>query len=215
MNELDFSFIEYPDYILTETSTKIKSKNLGEKFALIQSFFMDYLKEYHIPVNLIRLEGTNSLKIQQHQRFPFYIKILNVVDKRTAKLFSKKEGEVLTLPIIEYHYLQPNNSLISESHIISFDLSSVEDLKVMNRICSKVNAVLKSFFERRDLQLAEFVCCFGKKGNKVMLVDDFTPKSIKAIPVNGNNGDNIDPYKLNNAQSLKKYTDLLYNLMSL
>jgi len=213
LDQLDYVVMEYSDYFEENGERKFRSKNLGEKFASINSFFLDYLKEYHIPSAFVKIQGSNSLKYIKHGRLPFIIKILNVVDKRTARIFSKKENVSLSLPIFEMHYGTGKETLISDSHLLAFDLCTNDDLKIIYRICSKVNAVLRSFFERRDAVLAEVSLAFGKGEEKIYLVDDFTPKSIKIIPTNKDDKW-VNPYKLDTLAIVKKYTDHLYNLMS-
>jgi phosphoribosylaminoimidazole-succinocarboxamide synthase len=208
-----YQTIEYQDFILDFSNNKIKSKNLGEKFAFINSYFLDYLKEYHIPTSFCRLENKTHLKYLKHDKFPFSIRILNIIDKRTSRIFHKKENENLPLPVFELHYGNGKDSLISESHLITFDLCNIEDSKVINRMCSKINAVLKSFFERRNSLLAEVTCHFGKSEDKIFLVDDFTPASLKVLPLNKNDH-YIDPYKFGTSAEIKQYTDHLFNLMS-
>jgi phosphoribosylaminoimidazole-succinocarboxamide synthase len=80
-------------------------------------------------------------------------------------------------------------------------------------MCSKINAVLKSFFERRNSLLAEVTCHFGKSEDKIFLVDDFTPASLKVLPLNQNDR-YPDPYKFGTSAEIKQYTDHLFNLMS-
>ncbi len=209
----DFLVIEYPDYFEVTDEKTVKCKDLGNKFALLSTFFFDYLKEYHIPSAFFKNHDGNKLKFLKYTRFPFHVKLLNTVDKRTSKIFSRKEGEHLNLPIMEYHMGNYKDTLISESHVVSFDICSSEDLKLISRICSKVNVVLKSFFERRNYFLAEFRCHFGMIDDKIYLVDDFSPKSIKIIPFDAE-GKWHDPYKLTTSSEIKNYTDELMNLIS-
>jgi phosphoribosylaminoimidazole-succinocarboxamide synthase len=211
MNEHNHLIIEYHDFI-QENGNKIKCKNLGEKFAFINSFIFDYLKEYFIPVAYIKTEPKGHLHFLKHQKFPFSVKILNVADKRIAKIFSVKEGSNLNIPILEYHYGTAKDSCISDNHLISFDICTNEDIRIINRICSKVNAVLRSYFERRNGSLIEISCYFGKSEDKIFLVDDFTPRSMKVVPLN--NDLNIDPHRFATSSDIKKYTDFLYNMMS-
>ncbi len=211
MDNQDYLVVEYKDFY-TSNGKKIKVKDLGEKFAAINSFFFDYLKGYNIPVAFVRAKE-NKLNFLKYSKYPFSVKILNVIDKRTAKIFSKKEGELIGLPIFEIHYGNGKESVISESHVITFDLCTNEELKLINRICSKINAVLKSFFERRSYYLAEATCSFGKSEDKIFLVDDLTPQSLKIIPAN-NNITEVDPYLFNTSAQIKHYTDHLFNLMS-
>ncbi len=209
----NYLLIEYPDFIIDEKNKKIRAKGLGERFASINSFFMDYLKGYHIPSSFVKNHSKSVLKHMSFEKLNFYIKILNVVDKRTAKIFTKKEYELLNVPIFEYHFDNGRDSLVSESHLIAFDFCCYEDLKLIRRISSKVNAVLKSFFERRNETLAEVKCYFGKHEDKLYVIEDFTPRSIKTIPIEKNNK-TLDPYKITTPKQLRKYTDHLLKLTS-
>jgi phosphoribosylaminoimidazole-succinocarboxamide synthase len=213
LDNSEYTVQEYPDYFQNGGDKKIKSKDLGEKFASINAFFFDYLKEYHIPSAFVKNADRNVLKFIRYTKFPFSVKILNITDRRTAKIFGDKEGKILSLPLYEFHYGEGKDSLISESHLIAYKLCTNEDLKLINRICSKINAVLKSFFERRNLLLAEVSCNFGKSAEKIYLVDDFTPKSLKVLPVSKEDKWG-DPYKLTTSSQIKNYTDQIYNLMS-
>ncbi len=207
----NYVLVEYSDYYYNGNSNKTKVKDLGSKFAAINSFFLDYVKGYHIPTAFIKNEEPNSLRFMKNDRLLFSIKILNILDKRTAKIFGQKEGEQLNLPVFEYHFGNQKDTLVSESALIAFDLCTNEDLKLINRICSKVNAVLKSFFERRNEILAEVNCNFGKAEDKIYLVDDFTPRGLKIIPA-VEDDKWVDPYKMSSSSEVRKYTDYLFSL---
>jgi len=213
LDDQNFTLLSYPDFFTNGGNKKVKVKDLGKKFALINSFFLDYLKEYHIPAGFIKIQDKNSLKFIKHKRFAFSVKILNLVDKRTAKIFSKKEGDSFSLPVFEYHYGEGKDTLVTESHLITFDLCTIEELKLINRICSKVNAVMRAFFERRGEIMAEVNCNFGISEGKIYLVDDFTPKSLKIIQ-NSPDSKWINPYKIDTLAKARKYTDHLFKLMS-
>ncbi len=209
----NFTAIEYSDAIQLNGSKKIRVKGLAEKFAAINGYFLEYLREYHIPTAFHKIHNKVIIKQVKFNLLGFNIKIANVADKRTAKLFPTKESEPLSLPIFEYHLNGEKDSLITESHLIAFDLCSYDDIKLMGRICSKVNAVLKAYFERRGETLAEFVCIFGKVDNKLFVVDDFTPLSIKLLP-SPKNFKAVNPFKLSTPNDIKKYTDHLFQLIS-
>lgn len=210
--EMNNIVVEYPDYLEIDAHKRIKCKDLGRKFAFINSYIFEYLKEFHIPVGFIKGDKKNSLIFYPHTRFPFSTKVLNHADKHLSKIFSLKENSPLSIPIVEYHYNDSRDSCISENHLISLDICSNDDLKLINRICSKINAVLKSFFERRGAELIEISCFFGKSEDRLLVVDDFTPRGIKISPQNSEN--NLKLYKFSTSSEIKKYTDYFFNLMS-
>lgn len=211
-DEGNYQLLEYLDSYQVD-GKKVKVKDLGKKVALISSFFFDYLKEYHIPTTFLRRDGENLLKFSTYKELAFRVKILNHADKRNAKIFGMKDGDELNLPVFEFHYGCGKESLISESHLISFDLCNTEDMKLITRICSKINAVLKSFFERRNENLAEVCCHFGKNDDKLFLIGDFSPASIKIYPKD-DSGKWVNPYKLTTAAEVRKYSDHLFNIAS-
>ncbi|MCZ6701429.1 MAG: hypothetical protein O6940_00140 [Ignavibacteria bacterium] len=210
-DDLNYSKVEYPDYFFPSKNKKVKVKDLGKKFTAINSFFFDYLKEFHIPCAYIKIQHNNSLLYLKHHQLPFSIKILNAANKRTARIFSMREGSSLQLPVFEYHFGNARDSLVSESHLIAFDLCTHDNLKIINRICFKINAVLKAFFERRGETVAEVTCSFGIYENKIYLIDDFSPLSLKVLP-NGNIDKWTNPYMLNSSSEMRKYTDFLFNI---
>jgi phosphoribosylaminoimidazole-succinocarboxamide synthase len=212
-DEKNYQLVEYEDFFYTENKKKIRVQNLGFKFAAINSFFCEYLKEFNIPCTYIKKIGKKSILHLKSSRFPFTVKVINCADKRISKIFSIKPGTNLSLPVIEYHHGDSQDSLICESHLISFNLCSYDDFKFINRICSKLNAVIKSFFERRSEIFIEMICKFGKHGDKILLTEGFTPLSLKILRLK--EGEKFpDPYKLDTASLMRRYTDHLHNFTS-
>ena len=205
--------VEYHNFFITEKNKKVTAKNLGEKTALLNSYFFEYLKGYNIPCAFVKKAEHKSLQLLNTSDFRFRVKILNAADGRTAKVFSIKHGSSLELPILEYHFGDSKESVITESHIISFNLCSYEELKMINRLCSKINAIVKSFFERRNISLLELTCRFGKFDGKIYLIGDFSPVSIKAL--DSKKEENLpDPYKIETAAQMNKYSEYLIKLTS-
>ncbi len=185
---------------------KSKVKNIAENFRIINSFFLDYLKSYNIQTGFLRTEDEKII-FQKHSFIPFKIKVLNIADKRTAEIFGKNFGETLLHPVYEFRLGNNEGNLISETCLTAFDVCSVEEIKAMKRACSKVNAVLKSFFERRNTTLAEFFCSFGKTEDKIIVTGNFTPASFKLIY------NDVNPYDFTTINQFKKYIDNISGLI--
>lgn len=197
--------IEYSDYIkLNRRKTKIEE--IGNKFAQINAFFLDYLNAYNIPTGFISTQK-NRIILNNHIRFLFEITILNVINSRMAGLFGKNEGEILSIPVFEFRIGNSEDNFVNESHLISLDLCTNEEIKIIKRICSKINAVLKSFFDRRNCILAEYKCSFGKESEKIFVVNNFTPKSLIIMT------NNINANKINKPGEFRNYTDFIFNLI--
>lgn len=204
--------VEYTDTVLLDKK-KIKVKDIGIKTCELSHFFFEYATGFQIPTAYVKKDDKTTLKFVNNKPFSFTVKILNRADKRIAKIFGLKEHSELKLPVFEFHYGEGKDTLISESHLISFDLCNQEDMKIILRISSKVNAVLKSFFERRNEILSQLSCTFGKFEEKICLSGDFSPFGLKVYPMEDNKKW-IDPEKMSTAVEIKKYTDFLYNIVS-
>ena len=209
--EADLKLVEYNDFFFTPKNVRVAAKKYGEKSALLNVFFSEYLKTFHIPSAFIKISDQKELQYLTIKNYPFRIKLINAADSRTAKIFSIKSGTQLELPIQEYHYGDSKDSIISESHIISFNLCSYDELKFIGRLCSKVNAVLKSFFERRNASLVELTCIFGKFEEKIYLAGDFSPMSLKIVRQNAED-EFPAPYKIETSAQMNKYADFLLKL---
>jgi len=207
----DYKLVEYYDYFVTNKNKKVNLKHLGEKTAQISSYFFEYFKGYNIPCAFVEKESKKKVKLLNTDDFGFQIKIINSTDFRTAKIFSVKKGSPLQIPLIEYHYGSSKDSLVTESHLISFDLCTYDEFKLMNRLCSKINAILASFLERRNTLLLELMCIFGKFEGKIYLVGDFSPGSIKVFD-NKETEKLPDPYKIESFAQMRKYSDYLLKL---
>lgn len=212
-SEQSNELIEYKDFFTAQKNKSLRVKNFGEKSAFLNSFFFDYLKGYNIPIAYLKKSGKRNLEFLKFVPYQFRIKILNNADTRTAKIFSIKPGAPLELPIHEFHFGDSKDSIISESHIISFNFCNYDELKMVNRFCSKINAIVKSFFERRNVSLVELTCIFGKFEGKIYLVGDFSPMSIKILD-DRQNEKLTDLSKIETSAQMKKYTDYLLKLTS-
>lgn len=202
--------MEYKDILNLDSRKVFKIKGLGGNFLTINSFFLDYLNAYNVPTAYRKTED-NSILLQKHSIYPFSITISNIIDKRTSRIFDKPEGTFLVLPVFEYRFGSNKDNLVTESHLISLDILPIEELKMIKRICSKVNAVLKSYFERRNTFLAEISCSFGKDEEKIFITDDFTPVSLKILPLD-TGVKQINPYKIKTAADYKEYVEFILSL---
>ncbi|RJP68304.1 MAG: hypothetical protein C4539_09075 [Ignavibacteriales bacterium] len=199
--------LDYTDHV-SFNKKQFTLDGSGEKLKIINAFFLDYLNAYNI---ITGYKGTvdKGIIFEKHSRYPFCVKIQNVADKENAKVFGVKEGTPLQTSLITFLY---NSSFsISDSHFLAYNICPLEEIKMIRRICSKVNVVLKSYFERRNLSLSEILCYFGFEDNRIYVVDDFTSLSIKLK--SEVKGLFKEPYKISTANDFAVYTDFFINLI--
>jgi phosphoribosylaminoimidazole-succinocarboxamide synthase len=108
--------------------------------------------------------------VRNTEMIPVEILIHNIKNKNFSKRFGIEEGKELPNPVIEYYY--KNNSdhkaMMNNSHIMALDIATTEELKIIERLISKINAVLKSFYLRRQLEVVDIKLELGRLKNKIM-----------------------------------------------
>ena len=194
----------FDDFFVIDSKTRKKIKDYGEFSAKVSAFFFEYVKEYHIPVAYEQIHAAGNLKMVPTEEFPVYIKILNTSNKNFSKMFALGKNTPLQIPVFENYLSADSNYQLNEHHIISFGILPLADFKMIGRIATKVNVILKSYFERRNLLLSEMTCTFGRSGDKIVLLGRFTPDSFKLIPKD----DPENEFALSTPSSIKKYLEL-------
>ncbi len=200
-----------PSSIQLPSGKKIRYKSLPEDYTKLNRFFFEYLTSFNIPVLYEGVNDDGSILLTDHVQYPFFVRVINHLDSANALIFGKNTWEPYPLPVFEYGLNDLINTPISKDQIISIGLASVEDLKLMSRLCTKINAILKSFFERRNSTVFSFSCLFGKAGEKIAITGDFFFPMLQII----NNPDmtetGADYFLLDDSAELKKHVEFLLN----
>lgn len=153
----------------------------GEINNAISSFLFDYLENYHIPTHFLEVLSANQMLVRKLDIIPVEVVLRNVAAGSLCARYKIPEGTVMEYPILEY-YLKSDelhDPMINEYHAYAFGHASPDETKAINRIASKVNAILKSFFDRRNLVLVDFKLEFGKKGSEIFLADEISPDTCR------------------------------------
>jgi phosphoribosylaminoimidazole-succinocarboxamide synthase len=205
----EISIKDFSDIVTINKKLKFRSKNIAESLAKINSFFFDYLLQYNIPLPQLISKTPTSFIHQQVSFIPLRLKILNAFDKKNSRIFQKKEFEQLQIPLFEFYLGDELQHFVSESHLLSFEIVDASEIKMMLRIASKANVVIKSFFERRNFNFTEFNSFFGKYEDKVFMLGDFSPIGLHIIP-NQIEDQTINPNKILTSKQFRKYTDIIH-----
>lgn len=153
----------------------------GEINNSISSFLFEYLENYHIPTHFIQKLSQTEMLVKRVDIIPIEIVMRNVAAGSLSARYKIPEGTVMEYPILE-HYLKDDDlhdPMINEYHAYAFGHANPEEMKAIGRIASKVNAILKSFFDRRNLLLVDFKMEFGKRGHEILLADEISPDTCR------------------------------------
>ncbi|MEJ2633979.1 MAG: phosphoribosylaminoimidazolesuccinocarboxamide synthase [Calditrichia bacterium] len=179
-DETDQLIMEFLDVIPQETSKKATLKGKGAINAAISAYLFDYLGSYNVPTHFIKQLDDNSLVVKKLDMIPFKMVIWNLACDSLAKRLGLKDGTVLETPVLELYLKNAKlkNPLINDYHAYALGLCDRSEMGSIVRIATKVNAVLKSFFYRKKLTLANFELEFGKSGSQVLMGDELSPDTF-------------------------------------
>ncbi len=193
---------------------KVKFKNKGILKNTISNILFEFLESYNIPTHYYRKINDNQMLVKKLRMIPIYVLIRNVAAGTLCNRFKIEKGTILKYPIIEYYLKDDklNNPLILESHAYAFEYAAPEEMKYISRMTSKINAVLKSFLERRKIKLIDYKLEFGRYNNKLYLADEITPDTCRLWDISNENLD--DKYfNLENNKAQQSYREICNRLI--
>jgi phosphoribosylaminoimidazole-succinocarboxamide synthase len=199
-----------PKMATIEPSRKSQSSTIATLANEISSYLFKYLAGFRIPTHFADKVSDSKMPVKQLTMIPLEVRVHNVACGEFSKRFGMKEGTELTVPVIEHYYKNPDlgNPLTNEFHIYSLGLATPEQLRAINRIASKTNVVLKSFFERRELKLLSMSLEFGALGTQIMIGDEISPRTCRFADVQKKDRGGKDIFADGNTDALEAYTEV-------
>lgn len=182
-----FFISEHPDVLIqefksngTENGKKGTRKSpIASAKNDITSYVFEYIEGFHIPTHFIRRLSETEMLVRQLDILPLTVRVFNHAVGDLGSRFAFQEGSTLEVPVFE-HYVRTSAGLswVNEFHCSALGLLTPDEFKQINRISSKVNAVLRSLCSRRGLALANMRLSFGRHKGNVCLAGDFTPDTM-------------------------------------
>ena len=154
----------------------------GEINCSISSVFFEYLHSYHVPTHYVRVVTPNEMLIKKLEIIPIEAVMRNVATGSLVKRLGFQDGKQLEYPIFEMYYKDDDlgDPLINEYHAFSLQIARPEEIRQIYRLTAKVNAILKSFMERRSLLLVDFKLEFGRSDSgELILADEISPDTCR------------------------------------
>jgi phosphoribosylaminoimidazole-succinocarboxamide synthase len=179
-NQNDQVIVAFNDAASGKSKKKDAAAEKAEINNSVSAFLFEYLESYNVPTHFIRKLDNYSFLAKKAEMIPIIISVYNIGSKRLADRFGIEEGKVLEFPIVELYYKDEKKKrpMINEYHAYAMGLCERKDMSSILRIATKVNAVLKSFCDRRKLKLINFQLEFGRSHNQIMLADELSLNSM-------------------------------------
>jgi len=149
----------------------------------ISSYLFRCLEEFRIPTHFVKKISESEMLVKRLDVIPLKVQVVNIATGSFSKRLGVGKESELPFPIIEHYYKRGDLGLplLNEFHIYALGLATPEQLRTINRLASKANVILKSFFERRGLKLISIELEFGVAEDRIMIGDEISPKTCHFI----------------------------------
>ena len=153
----------------------------GEFNCSISSILFEYLESYHIPTHYVRRLSPTEQLVKKAEIIQLEVVMRNIATGSLVKRLPFEDGKQLDYPIFEL-YLKDDelgDPLVNEYHAYALDLCKPEEIRAIFRLTAKINAILKSYFDRRSLVLVDFKLEFGRYHGNLILADEISPDTCR------------------------------------
>ncbi|NUM82179.1 phosphoribosylaminoimidazolesuccinocarboxamide synthase, partial [bacterium] len=176
-NNPDYLFMEYKNDLVVPDGKKIvRVRGKSQINNEVSSYIFQFLDSYHIPNHYVGRLDEKTTVVRKVDIVPINVVIRNIAAGSFAKNYKLDEGQVLSAPVIEFYFKNDKlgNPMINEYHLYAFGYSNQDEVRTIQRLAAKVNAVLRNFFERRNFKLVDFKLEFGRSRNNIYLADEIS-----------------------------------------
>jgi phosphoribosylaminoimidazole-succinocarboxamide synthase len=149
--------------------------------ALISEYIFKYLSSFRIPNHFVKRLKSNALEAHKMDMIPVAVVVRNYAAGSFCDRFGLDEGAELEFPVVElvYKNYQIGYPLVNETHILAFGVSTSDEMRTIQRIATKANAVMRSFMERRGFKLHDMWLEFGRHEGEVLIGDAVYPDTFR------------------------------------
>ncbi|BAF69986.1 phosphoribosylaminoimidazolesuccinocarboxamide synthase [Nitratiruptor sp. SB155-2] len=170
---------------LTAFDAQKKSEEAG-KGALnckISANLFKLLEEQGIKTHFVECISENEMVIKKAEMIMIEVVVRNIATGSLTKRLGIPDGTKLPFALVEFYYKNDalHDPLINDEHALILELVDHEsELEELKRLGREINVVLKSFFDKANLNLVDFKVEFGKdsEGN-IILADEISPDSCR------------------------------------
>lgn len=217
VTESEHLILEFKDETTVFDGQKRETvKNKGAINNQISAFLFEYLEGFNIPTHFIKIVNPKEMLIKSLDMIKIEVVMRNIAAGSLVKKYGIEEGVELQCPILEFYLNDDSRQspMINHSHILAFELATAEELKMIERISSKINAVLKSFFLRRQIKLGDFKVEFGRYKDKILLGDEISPDTCRFWDISVGNNLDKEKFRLDTGDIEQKYEEIKNRILS-
>ncbi len=171
------------DLTAFDAQKKSQAEGKGALNCKISANLFKLLEEHGIKTHFVECISDNEMVIKKADMIMIEVVVRNIATGSLTRRLGIPDGTVLPFALVEFYYKNDelHDPLINDEHALILDLVEHEsELEELKRLGREINVVLKSFFDKANLNLVDFKVEFGKdsEGN-IILADEISPDSCR------------------------------------
>ena len=148
----------------------------------MSNYLMGLLEKEGVPTHFVEELNDRETVVKKVTIVPLEVIVRNIAAGSFSKRFGVAEGPKLLCPTLEYCYKDDalGDPMVNDYHIVACGWATREDLDTIAEYTFKINAFLKAFFKKINIDLVDFKIEFGKDASgKILLADEISPDTCR------------------------------------
>ncbi len=148
----------------------------------MSNYLMQLLEKEGVPTHYVEELNDRETVVKKVSIVPLEVIVRNIAAGSFSKRFGVEEGRVLLSPTLEFCYKDDSlgDPMVNDYHILACGWATKEELDTISDYTFKINAFLKDFFAKINIDLVDFKIEFGKTSDgKIILADEISPDTCR------------------------------------
>ena len=145
------------------------------------AFIMDKLAAAGIATHFEELISNQESLVKNLEMLPVECVVRNIATGSLVRRLGVEEGMDLSPPTFEFFLKDDalHDPMINDSHIITFNWATQDEIEQMKALTLQVNEVLKALFADGGMLLVDYKLEFGRYKGNLILGDEFSPDGCR------------------------------------
>ena len=156
-------------------------KGKGEINNRFNAHIMHYLSSNGIDTHYIKTVSENESLVDKLDMLPVECVVRNIATGSICRRLGVEQGIEFEEPLFEFFLKDDDlgDPLINDNHIVAFNWGTEREIEIMKEKTLAINKLLCEKFSNAGLILVDYKVEFGRKGNEIILGDEFTPDGCR------------------------------------
>ena len=180
-NQQELMMVYRDDTSAFDGKKKEALKGKGEINNIFNAHIMDYLANNGIDTHYIKTISKNESLVHRLDMLPVECVVRNIATGSICRRLGVEQGLNFEEPLFEFFLKDDDlgDPLINDNHIIAFKWGTEKEIKIMKEKTLAINKLLCEKFSDAGLILVDYKVEFGRRGDDIILGDEFTPDGCR------------------------------------